>query len=169
MKYILILIFAIFSFSAQAKRSQYSSIKGYVSYVFDGDTIMIDDIYKIRLQGIDCPESKQLCKNKLGDFYKCGAVSTAKLKELIDHKMVICEIDGKDRYKRYLGTCYINEVNINSYMVNTGNAFATSYDKEYYQQEEKYAKENKLGLWDSSFTKPARWRMKYGRSEVYKF
>lgn len=169
MKYLLILIILLFSFNVQAKQKSYSSIKGLVSYVFDGDTIMIDDKYKIRLQGIDCPESKQLCKNKHGTLYKCGELSTEKLKELVDKKTVTCDIDGKDRYKRYLGTCYVSDINVNSYMVNTGNAFAMNYNQQYYAKEEAYAKENKIGLWDSDFIEPRRWRMKYGWCDSYKF
>ena len=57
-------------------------ITGMVSYVFDGDTISLND-NRIRLQGIDCPELMQHCKKSTGEVYPCGEASTNYLKDLI--------------------------------------------------------------------------------------
>lgn len=40
--------------------------------VVDGDTLELGK-ERIRLFGIDAPESKQLCKNNRGNDYACGA------------------------------------------------------------------------------------------------
>ena len=51
--------------------------------VVDGDTIEIKN-NKIRLFGIDAPESNQTCQNKYSISYKCGTVSTQKLENKIN-------------------------------------------------------------------------------------
>ena len=63
--------------------------------VTDGDTIKIND-QKIRLFGIDAPETKQFCKEVYLSFlifnfkrdYKCGEKSTIALKKKIQGKNV---------------------------------------------------------------------------------
>ena len=62
------------------------------AYVTDGDTIKIND-QKIRLFGIDAPETKQFCKEVYLSFlifnfkrdYKCGEKSSNALKKKIKH------------------------------------------------------------------------------------
>lgn len=43
--------------------------------VVDGDTLEVGS-ERIRLFGIDAPETKQLCKNKSGKDYACGACNS---------------------------------------------------------------------------------------------
>ena len=139
-------------------------IKG-IAKVVDGDTIKIKN-KKIRLLGIDSPEIKQKCKKpylKIVFFtfsknYNCGAVSKLKLKQYINKKNVKCIFNSKDRYNRLIADCYINEKNINSWMVRNGYAIAYRKYSEKYILDEKYAKKNKLGLWEGSFVEPEIWR-----------
>ena len=52
------------------------------------------------------------------------------------------------------------KLSLNSYMVYTGNAVAyLRYSKEYID-EEKWAKENQLGIWQGNFERPEAWRKK---------
>ena len=92
------------------------------AYVTDGDTIKIND-QKIRLFGIDAPETKQFCKEVYLSFlifnfkrdYKCGENSTIALKKKIKNKKIKCLIqDKKDRYSRNIGICYLKKQDINS-------------------------------------------------------
>ncbi len=136
--------------------------------VVDGDTILVDS-HKIRLEGIDAPEMRQLCKKekfKISKiisytFYKdyfCGRVSKEKLIAKIKGSKIKCLSSSKDRYKRYLATCFKNGVNLNKWMVRNGYAIAyRRYSKEYILEEE-LAKENKLGLWQGKFMSPEKWR-----------
>jgi len=134
--------------------------------VIDGDTIKINK-KKIRLFGIDAPEEKQICKKNFISFltfnfqkdYKCGKKSTlALLKKLKDKKVKCILEDNKDRYKRNIGTCYVKNQDINAWLVKNGYALAyTRYSKKYMLQE-KYAQENKLGIWRGTFMKPEKWR-----------
>src|SRR5262245_58219305 len=45
------------------------------AHVIDGDTIAIGDA-RIRLEGIDAPESGQTCKRKWFGSWACGAAAT---------------------------------------------------------------------------------------------
>jgi len=154
-------LFFIFVFS---QNSNSQMISGY-AIVIDGDTIKINND-KIRLYGIDAPEKKQLCKRKYLSIsffsfdknYPCGEISTKKLKEIINNKIVKCYIEGHDRYKRKLANCYKDKLNINSWMVRNG--FAVAYNKysKKYLKEEAQAKNDKLGMWQGKFEMPWEWR-----------
>ncbi|RPG96909.1 MAG: thermonuclease family protein [Candidatus Pelagibacter sp. TMED165] len=140
--------------------SNFKVIAGEISgipSITDGDTIKI--FHKsIRLHGIDTPEKKQIC-HKNFKKYNCGKEATKALTEKIGGKKVICKVQDKlDRYKRYIGVCYFEEVNLNKWMVRNGYAVAyRRYSKDYIK-DENYAKKNKLGLWSGTFMQPEKWR-----------
>ena len=94
-------------------------------------------------------------------FYKdyfCGRISKEKLIAKIKGSKIKCISSSKDRYKRYLATCFKNDINLNKWMVRNGYAIAyRRYSKEYIPEEE-LAKENKLGLWQGKFMSPEKWR-----------
>ena len=134
--------------------------------VTDGDTIKIND-QKIRLFGIDAPETKQFCKEVYLSFlifnfkrdYKCGEKSTNALKKKIKDKKIRCLIQGKkDRYSRNIGSCYLKKQDINSWLVKSGYAIAYRRYSKKYINDEQYAEYNKLGIWQGTFMKPEKWR-----------
>ena len=136
--------------------------------VIDGDTVNIDS-KKIRLEGIDAPEIKQQCKKpflkisaiigfELNKDYSCGVIAKKKLKDKIDNKKIKCVSSSKDRYKRFLATCYKDKINLNKWMVRNGNAVAYKRYSRDYVRDEAYAKENKLGVWGGTFIIPEKWR-----------
>ncbi|MGO4451025.1 thermonuclease family protein [Phyllobacterium sp. TAF24] len=122
------------------------------AYVIDGDTIVLTGKH-IRLKGIDAPELAQRCGEVPAD-YPCGQVARRALDKLISGRAVRCEITGQDKYKRELGTCFASETNLNSMMVEAGQA--TSYGA--YYDEEMRAKVERKGLWAGSFDRPQDWR-----------
>ena len=125
--------------------------------VVDGDTIVLNK-EKIRLHGIDTPETKQNCKNKIGVEYGCGASATKELKKIIENKKVSCLRKDKDRYGRSVSVCYVNGKDINALLVKRGWAVAyKKYSKDYISEEAE-AKKNKLGLWQGQFILPWKWR-----------
>ena len=128
-----------------------------VPSITDGDTIKILN-KRIRLHGIDTPEKKQICF-KNSKKYNCGKKATDALTKKIDRKRVICKVQDKlDRFKRYIGVCFVGEINLNKWMVRNGYAVAyRRYSKEYVKDED-YAKKNKLGLWSGKFMHPEKWR-----------
>ena len=136
--------------------------------IIDGDTIHIND-YKFRLEGIDAPEMRQQCKKEflkissiIGfSFYKdytCGKVSRKKLITKINKSEIKCISTTKDRYKRYIATCFKGKTNLNQWMVRNGFAIAYRRYSKKYVPDEDFAKENKLGLWQGKFMNPEKWR-----------
>ena len=117
--------------------------------VIDGDTININN-NKIRLHGIDAPETKQTCKLDSVDWF-CGKQSTEELKKIINNQSVECTVNDIDIYNRYVAICLVNDINLNQWMVKNGWAIAYRYYSTDYIIEEKYARDNKLGIWKSEF------------------
>ena len=120
--------------------------------IIDGDTIHVKN-NKIRLHGIDAPERKQICKIDLQDWY-CGKQSKKELENLINTQEVQCSINDVDIYNRYVAICFVNNTNINQWMVKKGWAIAYRYYSIDYINEEKFARVNKLGIWKSVFIEP---------------
>lgn len=120
--------------------------------ISDGDTITIlqdKQQIKVRLFGIDAPEKKQ-------DY---GQKSKQFLASLVAGQVVEVEPKGKDRYKRTLGIIHYKGQDINAQMVLNGYAWAYVKYSRIYVDQEKTARENKLGLWQSSNpTPPWEWR-----------
>ena len=142
-------------------RSKEIKIISGIAKVTDGDTIKIKK-NKIRLFGIDAPESKQQCQKpwlsifflSLDKDYPCGQISTDRLKTKVGKKLVICNYTNKDRYKRYIAECFKDKTNINAWMVRNGHAVAyRKYSKKFVSQEI-FAKKEKLGLWSGTFMMP---------------
>lgn len=128
------------------------AISGKVISIHDGDTITIlqnKQQIKVRLFGIDAPELKQPYGKKSKQF----------LANLIAGEVVEVEENGKDRYKRTIGTIYLNGADINAQMVANGYAWAyRKFSKKYAPQESK-AKKQGLGLWrDKEPIPPWEWR-----------
>ena len=67
--------------------------------VVDGDTLAFEGLgIKVRLDGIDAPESEQTCEGADGSRYGCGADATRALARRIAAGPVRCEGDEFDRY-----------------------------------------------------------------------
>ncbi len=125
--------------------------------IIDGDTIKILN-YKIRLHGIDSPEINQLCLDKNNKQWQCGIRAKNSLNNFISNKNIKCIYNKKDRYKRFIGTCYLNEIDIQEWMVKNGWAIAYKKYSKKYVEAEIYAKNNNLGIWKGKFLEPYKWR-----------
>jgi len=123
--------------------------------IIDGDSLEIKN-EKIRFLGIDAFEKKQECFRKDGTKYKCGEAAISNLLMIISGQPVRCVTKKKDKYKRWLATCYIGKLNINENMVLYGNAF--SYMSKKYKTAENEAKKIKAGAWNGEFVFPWEWR-----------
>ncbi|MDF7675968.1 thermonuclease family protein [Neisseriaceae bacterium ESL0693] len=110
--------------------------------ISDGDTVRCLDQYnqqhRIRLAGIDAPESKQAY----------GQVSKQSLADMIFQKQVNVDITGTDRYGRKLGIIYLGQRDINREQVARGMAWSyVRYPQKDYAKVEAKAKNQRLGLW----------------------
>jgi len=115
--------------------------------VLDGDTVELQDGQRVRLLGINTPEKGQSHYNE----------ATERLKDLVLDKSVLIEDDESDidKYRRLLRHLYIDGENVGTILLREGyaNAFFISPDLKYmkeFEQAEKYAEENELGIWKRS-------------------
>lgn len=122
-----------------------ADFNGKVVKVIDGDTVDIltpkKQKVRVRLLDIDAPESRQAYGNAARKY----------LASLIAGKNVFVKENKKDIYQRTLGTIFLNQININAKMVESGFAWAYRYkgvanNKNMVKLESK-AKQNKKGLW----------------------
>jgi endonuclease YncB( thermonuclease family) len=126
--------------------------------IVDGDTLKIGST-SIRLIGIDAPERNQKCTRQ-NEQYSCGRTSTRALKKLISGRAINCIGWQKDRYRRFLATCYLRGVDpskpsLNQIMVRQG--WAVSYND--YTKDQAKARANKRGIWAGDFQQPHQWRL----------
>lgn len=126
-----------------------AQIEGRVVGVSDGDTITVLDANKrttkVRLRGIDAPESKQAF----------GQVSKRSLSELVYGKMVQVRYDAEDRYGRVLGVVLSGGSDVNLIQVHRGMAWhykhyqrdQSAAERRDYARAEDEARAASRGLW----------------------
>lgn len=131
-------------------------IPGRVIGVHDGDTLTLladgKQTVKVRLHGIDAPESKQAF----------GSRAKQELSSLVFGKDVTVEVLDKDRYGRSVGRVMLGKVNINEEMVRRGFAWwyrAYAKGDKFLEGAEAEAKTANRGLWiDTEPVAPWQWR-----------
>ena len=118
-----------------------------VTQIIDGDTIKLSNGERVRLIGINTPETDQ-------PYY---SEATEKLKELIGDSPVTLkkDVEDKDQYGRLLRYVYVNETFVNLKMVRQGYAVAyhippnTKYSDELEVAEQEAITAN-IGMWTRS-------------------
>jgi endonuclease YncB( thermonuclease family) len=103
-----------------------SEIVGRAS-VIDGDTIEIHGT-RIRLNGIDAPESAQTCEDGRGMRYWCGTKASWVLATLLaSSSPTRCTLGARDRYRRFVADCVLaNGTSVQRAMVAKG-CFAPAF------------------------------------------
>ena len=139
-----------------SKFADAADLKGRVS-VIDGDTLEMHG-KRIRLHGIDAPESGQTCKSQSGEIYRCGQLAAKQMAEYTKHKTIRCNVRDTDRYGRLVAVCFANGQDINEQIVIAGYALAYRQYSSDYIAVEREAKRNKVGMWQGAFIKPWDWR-----------
>jgi endonuclease YncB( thermonuclease family) len=127
--------------------------------VIDGDTIDISGS-RIRLRGIDAPESNQTCTDAGNRKWLCGRTATHELIGHLAGRPLKCESSGLDRYRRVLAVCALPDgSDVNAWMVQQG--WALAYYSAAYRSEEAQAHAAKRGIWAGSFMPPWEWRHRH--------
>ena len=127
-----------------------------VPVVVDGDTLKIGG-ERVRLHGIDAPETTQTCiKNQT--IWKCGRQAGEALKSHIDGREVACEGDSRDRYGRLIAVCSLAGKDLNAWIVREGWAMAYRRYSTDYVDEEQEAAARGAGIWAGDFVSPWEWR-----------
>ena len=116
----------------------------------NGDTIVLDGNEKVRLIGVDTPETKHPSK-PVEYFGKEASAFTARM---VEGKKVRLEYDWQrqDKYGRTLAYVYLEDgTSLNAEIVKQGYGHAyTKYPFKYldeFRQYEREARENNRGLW----------------------
>jgi endonuclease YncB( thermonuclease family) len=125
--------------------------------ITDGDTLRFGDT-RVRLFGIDAPESKQACKRGGADWL-CGQEAGKALRDKISDQQVTCVQEDIDRYERIVAVCLLDDgTDLNGWLVLQGYALAyRQYTKKYVEFEGR-ARDAERGLWAGEFMKPWEWR-----------
>lgn len=142
--------------AAPARKGLPASVSGTAS-VIDADTLEIAK-QRIRLVGVDAPESGQKCRDTKGKFYRCGSVSANALDAWINRNPVTCAIEDTDRYGRLLGQCSVRGQNVQEWLVVNGYAVAYRQYSTAYVPAELKARAARAGIWDGEFVSPWDWR-----------
>lgn len=140
--------------------NKYELINLYDVRVVDGDTVHGLDInrdkIKVRMLGIDAPESSQ----------PMGEMSTRSLEQCVFHnpevRLLVDKDNKTDRYGRYLAKVNSGVVDCNLYQVENGMAY---YYRQYakdlpegdqfaFDIAETHAKNNSIGVWSMDLEKP---------------
>ncbi|WP_081851461.1 thermonuclease family protein [Bradyrhizobium sp. URHD0069] len=122
--------------------------------VVDGDTIEIHSA-RIRVFGIDAPESDQLCRNEESGLYRCGQKASNALFNFIGRRPVQCIEVDRDRYKRVVSVCNVGGTDIADWLVRNGLALDwPQYSKGGYAEAQTEAKRHERGMWAGSFKEP---------------
>lgn len=129
--------------------------KTLVVKVIDGDTIELENGNKVRLIGVDTPETVDP-RRPIGCF---GKEASNETKKLLLGKAVILQKDVSetDKYNRLLRYVYLplkdgNTLFVNDYLVRAGFARVSTYPPdvkftEQFLKAEREAREKKKGLW----------------------
>jgi endonuclease YncB( thermonuclease family) len=141
--------------AAISLRSTPEALIGQAS-VIDGDTIEINGT-RIRLYGIDAPESDQTCL-KNGVPWRCGQKAAVELADKISRRTVRCEPKDQDVYGRTVAVCQAGGIDLNAWMASQGWALAYRQYSLVYVTDEQRASKAKLGVWQGDFIYPWDWR-----------
>lgn len=145
--------------AAKATASNSASIVGRPS-VIDGDTIEIHG-ERIRLNGIDAPESAQSCNDMNGNPYRCGARAAEALASFLkESSPTRCEFVDRDQYGRFVGDCFrADGVSVQAALVRSGWAMDwPRYSGGAYADEQTAAESERIGIWAGTVQPPWEWR-----------
>jgi len=164
-KYLSILLIPLFLYSCTTLQAETTTPYYTCTRVVDGDTIVVKGIGKVRLIGVDTPETVH--PRKPVEYY--GKEASNFTKRMVEGKKVRLEYDWqkKGRYGRVLAYVYVMtndvkdmpefknrssmELMVNAELIKQGYGHAyTKYPFKYLEQFRKYekeARENKRGLW----------------------
>ena len=147
------LIFAAVMLVTSATVSLSDDMTGQAS-IIDGDTLEIHD-NRIRLWGVDAPESDQLCRGEDSLQYRCGAKAANELDAFIAKRPVSCIPISLDQYGRTVATCSVGGLDLGEWLVRNGLALDwPQYSRGRYDDVQREAEHAGRGIWEGSYVEP---------------
>ena len=147
-----------------ASTSPAAKLTGRVAWIYDGDTLRVENIGTVRLIGIDTPEIKASSKDRF--YIKKFHINAKKLREIasqakkynihnVKDKLVRLELDQthRDKYDRLLAYVYLpdgrmlNQILLKKGLATVFRRYDFLYKTDFFA-DEKNAQKNKLGLWE---------------------
>ena len=129
--------------------------------VIDGDSLEIRG-ERIRLYGIDAPESRQECVVDGQPW--CGRQAKQALEDKIQRRRVRCERKDTDKYDRMVAVCFVGDLDLNRWLVSEGWALAYGHYSTDYVEEEAAARAAGRGVWGGTLAEsPSDWRKTHQR------
>jgi endonuclease YncB( thermonuclease family) len=124
--------------------------------IVDGDTVYLGTT-RLRLVGIDAPESDQLCLDAGAKVVTCGLEAKNRLSSYSAGRSWTRTVSGGDPYGRSVATCFIGQEDVSSWLVRNGLALAyRQYSLAYVRDEEPAP--IRRGMWSGAFIAPWDWR-----------
>jgi endonuclease YncB( thermonuclease family) len=126
--------------------------------IIDGDTLEIHGT-RIRLWGIDAPESDQLCRNEDGEHYRCGQKAANDIDAFLARHPVECVEVDRDQYRRAVAVCTVAGTDLADWLVRNGHALDwPKYSQGDYAAAQDEAKRAERSIWSGSFIEPWHYR-----------
>ena len=130
--------------------------------VIDGDTLELAG-RRIRLWGVDAPESRQTC-TQAGVSWRCGQQAANALDAWLGARPVACVEIDKDQNGRSVSRCTVGGEDIGRWLVINGWAIEyADYSDGRYAAAQRQAERTHAGIHNSVFTEPAQWRREQRR------
>src|SRR6266404_3926190 len=123
--------------------------------VVDGDTLDIHGA-RVRLWGIDAPETDQLCRGDDSLPYRCGSASANKLDAFISGR-INSALFAKDvdQFGRRVASCTLDATDLGEWLVVQGLALDwPRYSGGRYSAPQREAERAGRGLWAGSYVEP---------------
>ncbi|RMF19133.1 MAG: thermonuclease family protein, partial [Deltaproteobacteria bacterium] len=117
---------------------------------------------RVRLFGIDAPETGQMCRRGAGRW-PCGQYATVALDRLAGGKQATCRVEATDSYDRAVAVCSVAGHDLGAELVRAGWAVAYRHYSDRYVAEEKDARQARRGIWQGTFEEPWDWRERHKR------
>lgn len=125
---------------------------GVCTHVIDGDTIDCSngtEVKRVRLRGIDAPESKQ----------PFGTAAKMYLAKRLEKRAVTVVWRKTEKYGRLLGDVYAGDLHVNEDLIHAGLAWRYYEKSPAWDKLQAEAKARHMGLWsDQEAIEPSKWR-----------
>lgn len=133
--------------------------------VIDGDTLDVGGV-RVRLHGIDAPETGQICQTSQGQDWDCGTWVSREVRARYQGARASCDPVDKDRYGRIVATCRVAGEDMGRRLVQRGMAVAYRKYSRAYVADEAAAKRTHAGLHSGQFRRPSQHRKKTTKRSV---